>query len=48
MGKVHFYLYFANISKFINVFSERILKIRLKMYFYFDKYVFIYTFVMWF
>lgn len=48
VGKVHFYLYFANKSKFINVFSERILKIRLKMYFCFDKYVFICTFAMWF
>ena len=48
MGEVHFYLYFANKSKFINVFSERKLKIRLNMYFCFDKYVLICTFAMWF
>ena len=48
MGKVHLYLYFENKSKFINVFGERILKIQLNMYFYFDKYVFNCTFVVWF
>ncbi len=48
MGKVQFYLYIANKSKFIGVFSERILKIQINMYFYFVKYIFIRTFASWF